>query len=573
MSALMDKRLLCRLKRTSRLILINLAVLFLLLIVLEGGARFIGSRELGLDRLKLNLQPYMMFSAGPSKNPTWIDTLSGRSIGSTMAFNNYGFSERFDYVMWPERSGVQRGGISESERVILITGGSVVHGVGATSNEMTIAAQLERVLNESQDRYDYRVVNIGMGSWIAYQQFIGLSLFGLPHDPDWVVVMDGHNDAAVPCSHGSGPGNPLGWPKMLYLAGGGEGLEAKSNVLQYLVSNSAAVRLLTGLSEDSYNRQLDRIYFDEEDPDARFRIKMLGNTIAGLDKQVSFYLLAQNNVRQLFSDANILFSSQPLMFDNALGSGYRTLYSPFADAEKAASERSALVETLDGFMAKHGTTKCDTRVASTTLGYFMARSAMALEDAASIWDSEDLDRRVLYANAEMAMPFDVKLRTPHFIDNAHMTDLGQLRTAEYFARLILKHDLGVPYDKVEYARNVLDRTLTAIDATPENQGENSSSVASLDEPDAGGRIYAVEATYGLNCGVPAGNATKSVSDACFGENTCTYTVDVTVLKDPAGGCGKAFDVRWRCSGEQKPRLAVLPPEAGLPPQDIILSCQ
>jgi hypothetical protein len=34
-----------------------------------------------------------------------------------------------------------------------------------------------------------------MGSWIAFQQFIGLQQWGSQFDPDWVVSKDGFNDA------------------------------------------------------------------------------------------------------------------------------------------------------------------------------------------------------------------------------------------------------------------------------------------------------------------------------------------------------------------------------------------
>ena len=48
-----------------------------------------------------------------------------------------------------------------------------------------------------------------MGSWIAFQQFIGLQQWGSQFDPDWVVSMDGFNDAGVGCNYSQGPGNPM----------------------------------------------------------------------------------------------------------------------------------------------------------------------------------------------------------------------------------------------------------------------------------------------------------------------------------------------------------------------------
>src|SRR5581483_128989 len=90
----------------------------------------------------------------------------------------------------------------------------------------------------------------------------------------------------------------------------------------------------------------------------------------------------------------------------------------------------------------------------------------------------------------------------------------------------------------------------------------------------GGRIAVVEATYGFNCKdfqvpppgantVRAGNATAAVAKACDNKSgTCRYAVDVANLGDPAGGCGKDFQVKWRCLPEEpRAHQARLAPEA------------
>jgi hypothetical protein len=83
----------------------------------------------------------------------------------------------------------------------------------------------------------------------------------------------------------------------------------------------------------------------------------------------------------------------------------------------------------------------------------------------------------------------------------------------------------------------------------------------LDSPGtrvASGVIGIVEASYGLSCKnhrvqapsenqVRAGNATAAVAKACDSKSgTCRYAVDVAKLGDPANGCGKDFQVKWRC---------------------------
>ena len=74
-------------------------------------------------------------------------------------------------------------------------------------------------------------------------------------------------------------------------------------------------------------------------------------------------------------------------------------------------------------------------------------------------------------------------------------------------------------------------------------------------------IAIVQATYGGNCEAPAGNATLPLANACDGKLDCTYKVDPSVLGDPKFGCAKAFQVIWRCPGEEKVRRVDLPGEA------------
>lgn len=51
-------------------------------------------------------------------------------------------------------------------------------------------------------------------------------------------------------------------------------------------------------------------------------------------------------------------------------------------------------------------------------------------------------------------------------------------------------------------------------------------------------IQVLEATYGENCRVARGNVTKHIASVCNGKNSCTYTIDYTVIRDPAVSCAK-----------------------------------
>ncbi len=66
--------------------------------------------------------------------------------------------------------------------------------------------------------------------------------------------------------------------------------------------------------------------------------------------------------------------------------------------------------------------------------------------------------------------------------------------------------------------------------------------------DNGAGIKVDLATYGANCKVQQGNATKLLATACNGRNMCNYTIGVHTDTDgdPAFGCVKNFVARWHC---------------------------
>ncbi len=94
-------------------------------------------------------------------------------------------------------------------------------------------------------------------------------------------------------------------------------------------------------------------------------------------------------------------------------------------------------------------------------------------------------------------------------------------------------------------------------------------VVAMLPPTSGIRI--VSATYGLNCGVSAGNATDALKIACNGRYDCSYRVDVSLLGDPAAGCQKSFTAEYECMPALKHYINEIPAEAGLG-SNILLSC-
>jgi lysophospholipase L1-like esterase len=441
--------------------------IFLGLVIIEGMSRVLESPDQPARGLDLTLQPYIMFSAnGYVKDVVWRNRETNTDIPSHVHFNNLGFAESGDFSFPVDEGFVTAFGKKPGERLVLITGASVIQGVGATTNENTIAGQLQRALNEKQSRQRYRVVNLGMGSWNAYQEFVGLSLFGAPLRPDWVLAMDGANDASLPCTQGTGPGNPREWPRLLYLTGGGQRTSYHGEVLQWLVAHTAAARLVTGQSRPAPNNQIDQVDVDESDPDPQNRIRLRGLKVADLDRQLAFYLQAKRNIVDLFSSANVLLSTEPLLHDNKVADAYRAAFDFSQPPATAERSKRRLGAELDAYMAKARDTRCDSALDLPTLGYFLGRSALRLEQAVAEWSARPAGRSVLYTNVEMLLPSRYGMRLPNFIDNVHLTDLGQRRVAEFFAGYILRTDLGLPFDPARASESVLADSLARRVASP-----------------------------------------------------------------------------------------------------------
>lgn len=76
---------------------------------------------------------------------------------------------------------------------IFILGGSTVWGAGATNENKTISAQLQKMLEEVSPGY-FEVVNAGEVGYQSTQEFIRTERMLLNYNPDAVIVLDGRND-------------------------------------------------------------------------------------------------------------------------------------------------------------------------------------------------------------------------------------------------------------------------------------------------------------------------------------------------------------------------------------------
>jgi len=85
---------------------------------------------------------------------------------------------------------------SETYRIIVI-GGSVAWGTGASCNETVWTKVLEDSLNQMNNQssmINYQVLNAGCSGYISFQELILLENKLLDFQPDLVIILDGWND-------------------------------------------------------------------------------------------------------------------------------------------------------------------------------------------------------------------------------------------------------------------------------------------------------------------------------------------------------------------------------------------
>ncbi|HEY5999016.1 MAG TPA: hypothetical protein VI078_06880 [bacterium] len=89
---------------------------------------------------------------------------------------------------------------------IVVVGGSGAQGWGATRNERTFAAVLERALNRTlaAQAVRVRVINLAMGGSSIYQNFVALNQWGHALEPDLILAYIGRNEFYVPLAHEEG---------------------------------------------------------------------------------------------------------------------------------------------------------------------------------------------------------------------------------------------------------------------------------------------------------------------------------------------------------------------------------
>ncbi len=447
----MERGLAWNLKKTNNIfssnlvsvLLINFVVLVSVLLAVEGGFQLYlvasgQSKSPDMDvsgHIAFQFYPYLM--TGQVRNfhyRKWIDTVRDRTLVVDVATNNAGFpdAQEFDISKpYPKKPG---------EKVVVFTGGSTAFGVGATSNSNITHEKLAQLLNAAQSDLHYTVVNLAQGGWIAQQEDIALDIWGRLFNPDWVITLDGVNDATVGCAMSQGTGNPVYFQLINALVTGY--LSSQPRAVFYrgfwenqLIRYSAAYRILTGKSYIPPPAHLDRNF---EDSLLQVTTKTL---LSEVKNQLKFYILSELSILERFQDAKFILTTQPTANDFAyeLGDFYLDGEGYSVDVEKQRKFADGLDRWLQA--ADPGERYCAgvPQTVGMAVRYVLAMSAIRLGALAA--DFHDRHRRdVEYYNTGLLYPKDLARRSDYFIDQYHLNDAGQEYLARFYAYHILRRD-------------------------------------------------------------------------------------------------------------------------------------
>ena len=107
--------------------------------------------------------------------------------GKYITTNDFGMRSKWSLAEMVERARKNR---REGIRNIVILGGSVAFGYGATNDENTIS----HVLNSMLKTDGYEVFNLAQGGFTSFMDLFSLNTIGIYLEPDVIIVMEGYAD-------------------------------------------------------------------------------------------------------------------------------------------------------------------------------------------------------------------------------------------------------------------------------------------------------------------------------------------------------------------------------------------
>jgi len=435
-------------KPRSRLfvIAINLLVFVGLLVTAELVYRAVQASKSVLSKNEDNplrffwtmYRPFVMFTATPLQNRMFENIYKEgkeRKFVGKFGLNSDGFVIDHELDFWKTYPK------AANERFILFTGGSAAWGVGATSDRNTVPARMEYYLNRSQSKNVYRVFNFAMGSWISFQEYVGLAYWGRSYDADWVITMDGVNDGTLVCGEANGAGKPMHNDSMEayimgYLFGQNRPDFWRGRFEDTLLRYSSLYRAITGKSPLNIPRNLE--YLTESTPESRT------NAIRNVpwievDRQVQFYLDTERQIANLFPKAGVILSTQPMV--NQFRGHFMNIYDYPAGSPEREKAIAQLENSIRAVYESMQDEACGDRLKGENFGYFFARIALGTERLAKTMSKEQ-GRPILYENMGRFFEDDFESRKRYFIDPVHMNEQGMNIVAQKYAETILLQDFG-----------------------------------------------------------------------------------------------------------------------------------
>jgi hypothetical protein len=411
-----------RLGGMFRVITINIGIFLALLGLSEIGWRLFAP-DPPPEPYYLHFAPYVMFHTSAGTYSRWRDVYRARDFPTRVTANNHGFPMPDDFDLTrPRRK-------APGEKVILLTGGSAAWGQGATANDKIVHARLEHHLNGGQAATRYTVINLSMRGWIAQQEAIALDMWGRLFDPDWIVTLDGANDALIGCVMSQGAANPMTSALMRTFIDGYMGQPSVSfyrgRAENELVRISALYRGLTGKSYVPPPKH----YATHA---GRRDLVIVPTALADLRDQVSFYALSIRSVLERFQGAKFILATQPWV---------RDVFGPLYLAADRIDEAGqvAYAAELEDMLERQKDALCGGQTAETAMRYAASMGAIAIERLAREYRTSGR-RDVSYLNAGPLFPAAAEDRKAYFADNLHMHDAGHDVVAAALAREILARD-------------------------------------------------------------------------------------------------------------------------------------
>jgi hypothetical protein len=425
-------------KRAVITVIINVVVLCVLLAGIETFYRFRqkdSGDHSGFQGIQLNLVPYVMVAGDRRKYVQWLDEFTGKPVPTSIESNNLGFNDRHDFNM------LETYKKAANERVVVLTGASEAWGLGATSTENAIAGRTEYYLNSSQHERKYTVINMAGPSWISYQEFVALELWGGEFDPDWVIVMDGIADASVGCAISQGLMNPVYFPAMkdflMAYFGGQHPAYYRGWLENQVIKYSVAYRTITKQSYIPYNFVFDH----SENDNSRDSIqKVIVPTKIGEARQMlEFYLKAEQAMLKLYPKAKYLLSTAPVA--NQFSGDFTDVYDHMDEPEVHAAAVARRAHDLDVYLDAYANEDCGTKTYDPAQTYVFVKGAFELEDLVNRAHSDG--RAVEYYNTGRLFPDARTERTPYFVNPSHLSDKGDDVIGKFYADRILAADAAV----------------------------------------------------------------------------------------------------------------------------------